>query len=84
MHKRVVGPYAGLARVQALAPGDALGGATDVGIGGDEHRALPPSSRVTLVRFWAAAVMISRPTRGLPVNMILSEFHLQQPVVRVV
>ena len=33
---------------------------------------LPPSSRVTLVRFWAAAVMISRPTRGLPVNMILS------------
>ena len=84
VHKRVVGPHAGLARVQALAPGDALGGATDVGIGGDEHGALAAELQGDACQVLGRGRHDFLADARAAGEHDLVEFHLQQPVVHVV
>ena len=84
VHKRVVGPHAGLTRVQALAPGDALGGAADVGIGGDEHRALAAELQGDACQVLGRGRHDLAPHTRAAGEHDLVEFHLQQPVVHVV
>ena len=84
VHKRVVGPHAGLTRVQAFAPGDALGGAADVGVRGDEHGAfaaeLQGDARQVLGR---GRHDLAPHTRAAGEHDFV-EFHLQEPVVHLV
>ena len=68
VHQAVVRGHAGLAGVEDLAKGQALGGEGDVGGLVHDDRALAPQLQVTGVRWRLAFSMTSLPTSTEPVK----------------
>jgi hypothetical protein len=81
VHEGVVGADARLPRVETLAPGDALGGALDVGVLGDKHRALAAElQRHAREALGGMGHDLLADARAAGEHDLV-EFHLQEPVV---